>query len=103
MGSKEDRVLKVNTFGLSPRARYGMRDRRNRGGPNAQRLSSFQLYQALRGATIAARLAHRGGDDRDLCIALTKAQAVGLEMARRLMTDTEVTVLEDPVDFGDSM
>ena len=59
------------------------------------RLDPIQLHEANRGCAIAAQLAWDENSRKDLILALVKAQSISVELARRLLDQTEVSIERD--------
>ena len=87
--------LKVHTFGIDPRSRYGLAPRRHMGGPNLKKQDAYQLHEATRGAAIAAQLAWDDHSRKDLALSLLKTQAVSAELARRLLDEYTIGIARD--------
>ena len=91
---QQKRIDRVRTFGVDHMARYGLTDRNHQGYKHTDSLSPLQLYNALRGAAIGARLAHAHQAERDVLISLVQVQRIGVELLGRARPRHLVETLE---------
>ena len=88
-------VLVVNPLGIGPRERIGLPDRSHDPARGLERLSIEELYNALRGAAVAADDLVAQGRPREARKALVRVQRLAAELARRgLGEGAAVEILE---------
>lgn len=90
-------TLKINTFGLSPRARFAQPDRVRR-NPKLESLRPDELYNGLRGALCAARIELGDACPDDVKVAFRNALWSAFELTRRLLSHLGVDAAEEPHD-----
>jgi len=93
-------MIRVNTFGVRAMQRLGLGDRRHRGFARVERLTPHEIYNAIRGCTIATRQAYDEANPDDLAASLHRTQVLAAELLRRcpgLAGLTALTADEDAV------
>jgi len=90
-------VMRIYTFGVDARARYGETDRTHGSDCLADR-TFHELQRAHLGAILAVRMAMAEGSEQDALIGLTRAQELATELACRVAGPSACAVA---VDSGD--
>lgn len=91
-------MVRINTFGVSEMQRLGLPDRQHRGFPRPGRLKPVEIYNAIRGCTIAADAAFDEGSLDDLRLSLARAQVLAAELLSRVPGHKRLALLESDAD-----